>query len=311
MHKPLVSVIIPTYNQPLLLREALDSVFAQTFKDFEIIIVNDGSTDDTLEQLARYHDRVRIITQENRGIGCARNRGMDAATGRYIAFLDHDDLWHPSKLEVQVAFMRAHTNCVGNSVPFAYSSSPNEIAFDLSIRSRDGIVPDPLQVLARGEIFLYPSALLIDRQLAGDLRFETSRQCFEDLTFQLRLLGRGQFGLAGDTILVTYRMHPGNTSKSPLHYENGTRHLREMFRTGAFDPLSEPDYRAIEEFISFFGRLTTVRLLKGGYKRRALRNYCREFPHQLRSRRVRFLLAVPLLWATPSFVLRQKWSGDT
>ncbi len=310
MKSPLVSIVIPTYNQPFFLREALDSVFAQTFKDYEIIVVNDGSTDDTAEQLKQYANRIRVITQDNQGIGRARNRGMDEAAGRYIAFLDHDDLWHPQKLEIQVAYMREHPECVGSSVPFAYSSMPHKISFDLDIRGGDGIVPDAMQVFAGGNIFLLSSALMIDRTKAGDLRYETRRHCIEDLPLQLRLLSRGPFGIVGDEVLVTYRMHALNTTKSAIHYDNGTRLLREISQRGGFEPVSERDRQAIDEFISFFGRTGAVRLLIAGQRRQGLRTYIREFPHQMRAKRFKFLLSYPVLALMPRFILRRRWPAE-
>jgi len=102
MIKPLISVIIPTYNSAEYIEEALGSVFEQTFQDFEIIVVDDGSTDNTAEVLKKYGDRIRYIYQENNGPASARNRGIRAARGEYIAFLDADDLWVTTKLEKQV-----------------------------------------------------------------------------------------------------------------------------------------------------------------------------------------------------------------
>lgn len=310
MHTPLVSVVIPTYNQPAFLREALDSVLAQTFADYEIIVVNDGSTDDTQEQLERYGDRIRVITQDNQGIGRARNRGMDAASGRYIAFLDHDDLWHPAKLETQVAYMQEHPDCVGNSVPFEYSSTPGKVSFDLGIRGSDGIVPDALHVFARGQIFLLSSALMIDRMKVGDLRYATRRSCVEDLPLQLKLLTRGPFGIATERILTTYRMHASNATKSALHYDNGTQLLREIARNGGFEPVSQRDRQAIGECIAFFGRGGVVRLLLAGLRLRALRSYGREFLHQLRAGRFKFVLSFPLLALMPQSMLKRCWPSD-
>jgi glycosyltransferase involved in cell wall biosynthesis len=99
---PAVSVIIPTYNCARYLPEAIDSVLAQTYRDFEIIVVDDGSTDSTQEVLAPYGDQIRVIRQANAGRGAARNAGILAAQGEYIAFLDADDLWLPQKLERQM-----------------------------------------------------------------------------------------------------------------------------------------------------------------------------------------------------------------
>jgi glycosyltransferase involved in cell wall biosynthesis len=96
----LFSVIIPTYNRQELLRQTLESVLAQRFTDFEVMVVDDGSTDGTVDYLRSFGDRVRVITQQNRGAGAARNAGAAAAKGVYLAFLDSDDLWFPWTLGV-------------------------------------------------------------------------------------------------------------------------------------------------------------------------------------------------------------------
>jgi glycosyltransferase involved in cell wall biosynthesis len=100
--KPLISVVIPAFNAGKYLAEALDSVRAQTFSDYEILVIDDGSTDRTAE-IASSYDGVLLLTQENRGEAAARNTGIRAARGKYVAFLDADDVWLPSKLEKQAA----------------------------------------------------------------------------------------------------------------------------------------------------------------------------------------------------------------
>lgn len=104
----LVSVIIPTYNRPDFLREALASVFAQTYRDFEIIVVDDGSTAETGKLLDELAGKIRAIRLDRSGISKARNTAVEAARGEFLAFLDHDDLWLPTKLEKHVAFAAAH-----------------------------------------------------------------------------------------------------------------------------------------------------------------------------------------------------------
>jgi glycosyltransferase involved in cell wall biosynthesis len=105
---PQVSVIIPAYNVEEYIPEAIDSVLAQTFKDYEIIVVNDGSTDGTHDVLARYADLIRYFRQENRGRGAARNTALRHASGELIAFLDADDYWLETKLQKQVALLGRH-----------------------------------------------------------------------------------------------------------------------------------------------------------------------------------------------------------
>jgi len=101
--KPLISCIVPAFNGERYLGEALDSIFAQTYGPLEVLVVDDGSTDGTADLVTGYGDRVRSLFQPNAGQAAARNRGLQAAHGEFVAFLDHDDLWHPEKLARQMA----------------------------------------------------------------------------------------------------------------------------------------------------------------------------------------------------------------
>lgn len=102
---PLVSAIIPTYNKSGLLAEAIDSVLHQTYKNIEIIVVDDGSTDDTSQVVSKYGAKVRYYYKENGGNADARNFGIKRANGCYLAFLDHDDLWYPERIEELVGIL--------------------------------------------------------------------------------------------------------------------------------------------------------------------------------------------------------------
>ncbi len=108
MKEVMVSVIIPTYNRAGYLIEAIESVLAQTYRDIEIIVVDDGSNDNTREKLKPYEDRIEYIYVENGGPAYARNVGMRMARGKYIAFLDSDDRYYPYKTEIQVDFLERH-----------------------------------------------------------------------------------------------------------------------------------------------------------------------------------------------------------
>lgn len=137
----LVSVIMPTYNCGAFISESIDSVLAQTYTDWELIIVDDCSTDDTDRIVGSYHDRrIRYIRNaQNMGAALTRNRALREARGRYIAFLDSDDLWLPEKLEKQIAFMET------NGYAFSYH---NYIEIDKTSK--------PLGVLVSGKAHVRP-----------------------------------------------------------------------------------------------------------------------------------------------------------
>src|SRR3989338_2869812 len=99
---PLVSVIIPTYNYGHVVCEAVESVLHQTYTNLEVIVVDDGSQDDTRQRVEKYRDRIRYVYQPNKGLSAARNTGIKEAKGDYIAILDSDDIWLPTKIEEQM-----------------------------------------------------------------------------------------------------------------------------------------------------------------------------------------------------------------
>ncbi len=106
--RPLVSVVMPAYNASAYIQQAIDSVLAQDYPAVELIVVDDGSNDDTVARVQAYGDRVKLLTQANQGSAVARNQGLEAARGEYIAFLDSDDVWLPGKLTAQVAYLERH-----------------------------------------------------------------------------------------------------------------------------------------------------------------------------------------------------------
>src|SRR5712672_3418309 len=104
-HTPLVSVVIPAYNCARVIGDALDSVVDQNYPALEVLVVDDGSTDETCDVVARYGSAVTLIKQRNAGAAVARNEGMRRARGKYVALLDADDLWLPGKLQLQVDYL--------------------------------------------------------------------------------------------------------------------------------------------------------------------------------------------------------------
>lgn len=122
LNEPLVSIIIPAYNRADMLPDAINSVLEQSLSDIEIIVVDDGSTDDTQKVMSALYEKVQYILTENKGPAHARNVGMKAATGKYIAFLDSDDIYLPDKLEMQIKVMMSHPDI---GMLFTESSAAN------------------------------------------------------------------------------------------------------------------------------------------------------------------------------------------
>lgn len=108
---PIISVVIPAYNAEKTIKETINSVLNQTFQDWELIIINDGSSDQTGEIIQKIIDsKIKLFSYQNAGVSISRNRGIAKASGEFIAFLDHDDLWTPDKLELQLQALQEHSN---------------------------------------------------------------------------------------------------------------------------------------------------------------------------------------------------------
>jgi glycosyltransferase involved in cell wall biosynthesis len=301
---PKVSVVIPTYNKPDLLLETLDTVFAQTFQDYEIIVINDGSTDDTLDRLAdvqRRHDsKLRIVTQANAGIGAARNRGLDESTGEFIALLDHDDLWMPAKLQRQIDYLESHPQCVASGTCYALSQDPARHHFTAADVADDrGVVQRPFWQTMRGRDVFMTSTLMVRRERISGIRYGVTRGPIEDVQFHIKLMTRGSYGIPGDEILAIYRIHETNASKNPEFYYGGIKLLRKMQKNGEFDGLSPLQRRDMNAWLGHIGRITAIMQISMNRRSRGLELYLREFIYQLRDRRLRFLLAYPAMLLSP------------
>ena len=197
---PRVSVIIPTYNYGHFLGEAIQSVLDQTFTDFEIIIVNDGSTDNTNEVAESFTDpRIRYIYQENRGLSAARNTGIKASSGVYIATLDSDDMWLQQNLEIVVKRLDSHPDvglvCSDLQV---YDDATGAILgrFWYDKRSHSRVNPKKaarfaLQYLLHRGCFIAPQAILVRRTVFHEVGyFDESLRTHEDWDMAVRIVQR-------------------------------------------------------------------------------------------------------------------------
>jgi glycosyltransferase involved in cell wall biosynthesis len=210
MHEqPLVSVVIPTFNRSPTITSAIDSVLAQTYKPIELIVVDDGSDDDTLERLAVYRDQITVVSQPQSGPSAARNRGVAHSNGSMIAFLDSDDIWMRGKISRQVTLMqRAGSSvdcCVCNAVIFdELDRRIGESLGQSGIRTpfAEGVWSNPQEVLATRFLLFNQVALI--RRPAFDRcgGYDERLQLLEDHDMALKLACNGSWALIRDPLVV-------------------------------------------------------------------------------------------------------------
>jgi glycosyltransferase involved in cell wall biosynthesis len=212
-HRPLVSVIIPAYNVARFIAEALDSVFAQTLTEFEVIVVNDGSTDTAeLERaLAPYLHRVCYIRQENLGAGAARNRGVRIGRGEFVAFLDGDDLWMPKYLEKQLKFVRRGGYDLAYADALLFGNSP--AAGKTYMQTAPSKGPVTFLSLIRAQCNVITSGVVARRlTLIEAGLFDESLRNAQDFELWTRLARRGARLGYQRKVLLRYRCREGSLS---------------------------------------------------------------------------------------------------
>ena len=214
---PRVSVIIPTYNRPDLLRHTLKSVSDQTFTDFEIIFVDDGSVVAGVEEVCREFPGCRYILQENQGRSSARNRGIMEAKGDLIAFVDDDDLWKPEKLEKQVAFLdrNPHVGLVHSPTEkmSADGTSAGELIGSNNPEWRKGNV---FRYAVRGCVVKSGTPLVRGEVFKRCGYFDPDLHTGEDWEFWARVAYRYEFGVIPEP-LAYCRIHDGSLTRQDLY----------------------------------------------------------------------------------------------
>ena len=215
MAAPETSVLIPTYDQPDYLLEALASVFAQTHTDFEVVVVDDGSPPSTAEALEPHRHRIRYVRREERGgPASAKNTGLAGCRGRYVAFLDHDDLWMPDKLEVQVGAMGGAAGAPGAAVSYSRYEITGTTHRPSGPRPHEGEGRSGhlLDHLLQRTLIRTSSCLVVEREaLLGAGPFREDLPVADDYEMLLRLARRHEF-LYVDRVLAWHRQHAAAAS---------------------------------------------------------------------------------------------------
>jgi len=295
---PQFSVIIPAYNRASMLVEALDSVFAQEFTDFEVIVVDDGSTDGTAAIASGYGDRVQVLQQPKSGPGSARNLGLRHATGRYAAFLDSDDIWFPWTLSIYSQVIEAcnePTLVAGGCVRFVQTSDvdPARSAVPAYRSFAD------YYAASTANISIFTSGAVARRDAIAHVGgFLEGFVNAEDSDLWMKLGTSAGFTHLTAPIVFAYRMSPASASKMPERTFDGMRQLVLTERTGRY-PGGRARQRERRRLLTAHLRPASLACLQTGNVRGALWLYCNSFQWNLAQARCKYLLG---FWL---FVLRQ------
>jgi glycosyltransferase involved in cell wall biosynthesis len=241
---PKVTIAIPTHNRGNWVVGALESALAQTYEDREVIVVDNGSTDDTGERLAPYLDRIRYIRQENRGRAGSRNRAIEEARGDYISFLDSDDLWLPGKLERQVALLdsapavglaHGHVEVIDeHGRPLPELTAMHRRLFTSVHRRGASYAGYALRCMC------LTSTIMVRRDLFKSLGGYDAGVELEDLDLYLRIAALTRIAFLEGEPLAQYRYHGGQTGNESLTRGQIAVCLKHL---GLLDELSVPDKR--------------------------------------------------------------------
>ena len=272
-----ISVIIPTHDYGRFIREAIDSVLAQTYPVLEVIVVDDGSTDDTPEILAGFGNRIVTVVQNNAGVAAARNAGMAVARGEYLAFLDSDDLWLPEKIEKQLALFEADPGLgLVHCGAERFDAAGKTLSVEVS--GLEGWVAREL--LARGQgLIAVGSSMMVRRKVADEIGgFDSRLPACEDGDFCYRVALRYRFGFVPEP-LVRYRQHgDGNHLNIPRVEAAMLMLLGKLFLS------PDPSIRVLEKRArGIMHRFLAGRYFHRGETRLSLRHMFRSIRHDARN----------------------------
>ena len=210
MNTPLISVIVPTYNYSNFIEKCIKSILQQSYQKIEIIVIDDGSTDDTLKVLQKFENRILIYSQTNSGVSAARNAGIRISKGDYIAFLDADDWWEPSKVEKQMIAMTESNSDISYSFYVASNMEDRNVPIN-SPELNGKLGTEYLRTPLTSPIPLPCSNAIIKKEQIGKNIFNTRLSNSADWEFFARV-SIGAHIICVPEFLTYYRIHPRSMS---------------------------------------------------------------------------------------------------
>lgn len=251
---PCISVLMPAYNAERYVEQAVHSILDQTFTDFEFLIIDDGSTDQTratLERLAAEDERIRLVSRPNTGYVAALNEMIDMARAPLLARMDADDVALPERFERQVAYLESHPDClvVGSAVQVVDSDGDPLCVWNNDVSNHDEIDAQHL-IGRRGAVLCHPSVLMRADAVRAVGRYRSELEPAEDIDLYLRLAERGRLANLTEPLL-RYRMVPTSASHARkreqvlgLHKAISEAYQRRRLPLGPLPPIPDDSAKA-------------------------------------------------------------------
>lgn len=222
INNPKVSVIIPTYNRANVVCNAVDSVINQTYKNIEIIVVDDGSTDDTKKVLNKYAGNIKYIKQSNQGVSSARNLGIKESTGEYLAFIDSDDVWHSDKVQKQLDFFNSNKN---NNIGLVYTNTILIDKDNQKKKRRDFFTKNESGILEFIDVFKdpylgLPTVMILSSVINKVGLFDEGLETAEDIDLYLRISEFYKIGYIHDILVDVHQSENSLSEKLSSYQDN-------------------------------------------------------------------------------------------
>jgi len=248
-----VSIIMPVYNEGKLMRDAISSVINQTFKDWELIIVNDASTDSTLKiarEFEKKERRIRVVShRKNKGRAAALNTGIKKARGKYIAFLDGDDIYLPEKTEKQVKFLEKHRDVdivygdmkvlnidgkerIVRSIEF--KENPKKILLESRKRKDLKEIKPSLLLSSDEKRFIPGCSVMLRKKVFNKIRFDENLKNSEDYDLWFQMIGKGFKFAKMNFVTYIYRQHQQQKSRDKEKMLKAARYINKKLKSGIY-----------------------------------------------------------------------------
>lgn len=252
------SVVIPLYNKQEHIKSTIESVLAQTFKDFEVVIVDDGSTDRSVEVIHKnFNDpRIRILSQRNAGVSAARNTGIENAAHEYVAFLDADDEWKPDYLASKATLIEKYPDAIVYASNYEFLKPNGSLTLPLIRRlpfeGKDGKLTNYFEVASHSDPPLWTSAIVVKRKALDDISFPVGMKSGEDLLTWARLAAKGEIVWSKEPEAI---YHQGfSNPRPPEEVDLIGRELEDLAR-------KQPFSTGIDSYVAFWYKMRMCRCL--------------------------------------------------